>query len=143
MSNGHFTKMKVGIAAQQFREVAAVIRYLIEKSNLPPETEATAWFFELVFKWYMLMTAHHLVIALSLTDETKYEQAISTLDLALDVFRGLSIGVKKVWKPCQSGVLMSTSVVLKLHAFLLKECGYKFVFTGRHVQVCLENLFCN
>lgn len=36
---------------------------------------------------------------------------------------------------------MSTNIVLQLHRFLLKECGYKFVLMGSFVQDCLENLF--
>lgn len=106
VSNGHFTKMKVGIALQLFRESPAAIRYLIEKEKLPLEAETTAWFFEVVFRWYTLMTSRHPTVALSFVDHSKYEEAISDLNLATDVVRGMKIGVKKVWKPCQSGVLM-------------------------------------
>lgn len=87
------------------------------------------------------MTARHPVVALSHLDEAKYKQAISTLTLACDVIRCLKIGVKGVWKPCQTGVLMSTDVVMKLHRVLMDERGYTFVLTGRLVQDCLENLF--
>ncbi|KAH7958650.1 hypothetical protein HPB49_003807 [Dermacentor silvarum] len=45
VSNGHFTKMKVGVAVQLFREAPAAVRYLVEKKKLPPEAGTTAWFF--------------------------------------------------------------------------------------------------
>lgn len=41
VSNGHFTKIKVGITVQLFQEAPAAIRYLIEK-KLIPEAESTA-----------------------------------------------------------------------------------------------------
>lgn len=47
-SDSHFTKMKVGITVQMFREAPAGIRHLVNKGALPPETEATSWFFELL-----------------------------------------------------------------------------------------------
>ncbi|KAL1447013.1 hypothetical protein MTO96_044416 [Rhipicephalus appendiculatus] len=101
VSDGHFTKMKVGIAVQLFRESPDATRYFIEKKKLPADTETTAWFFELVFKWYTVMTGRHPVVALSFLDMQKYKEAISALDLASQVFRGLCIGVRKVWMPCQ------------------------------------------
>lgn len=45
VSNGHFTKMKVGIAVQLFREAPSAIRYFIRQNKLPVDAEATAWFF--------------------------------------------------------------------------------------------------
>lgn len=133
ISNGHFTKMKVGIAVQLFREAPAAIRYYIEIGKLSPEAETTAWFFGVIFKWFTIMTARHPSVALSLKNESKYEEAIAHLKLTMEVIEGLGIGVRKVWKPSQAGVLMSTTVVLQLHIFLLKERRYSFVLTGRMV----------
>ncbi|KAH7973694.1 hypothetical protein HPB49_004016 [Dermacentor silvarum] len=142
VSNGHFTKMKVGVAVQLFREAPAAIRYLVERKELPPEAGTTAWFFETIFKWgYTIRTARHHVVSLSLLNKIRYEEAISTLKLAVEVVESLGIGIKKVWKPCQAGVVMSTAVVLQLHDILLKKRGYTFFVTGRLAQDCLENLF--
>lgn len=87
------------------------------------------------------MTAWHLVVALSLLNKIRYEEAISTLKLTVEVVESLGIGIKKVWKPCQAGVVMSTAVVLQLHDILLKKRGYTFFLTGRLAQDCLKNLF--
>lgn len=81
VSNGHFTKMKVGVAVQFFREAPAGIRYLI-KQILDPEAETTAWFLELVFKWYTLISSRHPSTALSLEHMDKYHAAVDVLRLA-------------------------------------------------------------
>lgn len=141
VSTGHFTTMKVGIAVQFFREAPPGIRYLIQKGHLPVEAEATAWFLELVWKWYTLMSSRCPVVALSKIDPSKYQGAVDTLMLAQDTLRHMKMGPTAHWKPSQAGLLISTSVVLSLAEELLSLRGYKYLLTSRLIQDCLENVF--
>ncbi|KAH6938786.1 hypothetical protein HPB50_012647 [Hyalomma asiaticum] len=51
------------------------------------------------------------------------------------------MGNTSQWKPSQAGLMISTTVVLRLQAILLESEGYKFLLTSRMLQDCLENLF--
>lgn len=46
-SSGRFTKTKVNVAVQMFREAPPAIRYLIKIGEFEPEAEGAAWFLEL------------------------------------------------------------------------------------------------
>ncbi|KAL1419683.1 hypothetical protein MTO96_025030 [Rhipicephalus appendiculatus] len=133
--------MKVGIAVQFFRDAASTIRYLIGEGTLEPETETTVWFLELISKWYALMSSRHPSVALSLRDVTKHHAAVRTHRLALETIRGIHMGNTSQWKLSQAGLMISTTVVLRLQAILLESEGYKFLLTSRMLQDCLENLF--
>lgn len=141
VSNGHFTKMKVGVAVQFFREAPAGIRYLIKQNILDSKAETTAWFLELVFKWYTLMSSRHPSTALSLEHMEEYHAAIDVLRLASETIRGTNMGSTSQWKPSQAGLLIATTVILRLQDLLLRSEGYQFFLTSRLLQDCLENLF--
>uniref|UniRef100_A0A147BN90 Putative tick transposon n=1 Tax=Ixodes ricinus TaxID=34613 RepID=A0A147BN90_IXORI len=141
VKDGHFTKMKVSVAVQLFREAPPAIRYLIKQGKLPVEAETTAWFFDLLRKWHNLMSSRHPVLALSKADISKYEDAVGILHLAQDTVRNMKMGTTSHWKPSQAGLLISTSVVLSLSEELLNRYSYKYVLTGRLNQDCLENIF--
>ncbi|KAH6944586.1 hypothetical protein HPB50_004109 [Hyalomma asiaticum] len=51
------------------------------------------------------------------------------------------MGATSHWKPSQAGLLISTTVVLRLQELLLSDEGYEFFLTSRLLQDCLENLF--
>lgn len=55
-STGHFTEMKVGVAVQLFREAPPAIRFLVKEVLVEPEAETTAWYMELVSRWYAVMS---------------------------------------------------------------------------------------
>ncbi|KAG0415030.1 hypothetical protein HPB47_007804 [Ixodes persulcatus] len=46
LSDDHFTKMKMSIAVQFFREASVAIRYRVIQGQLPAQAETTAWFFD-------------------------------------------------------------------------------------------------
>lgn len=105
------------------------------------EADTTAWFFDLLRKWYSLMSSRHPVLALSKVDLSRYEEAVGILHLAQDTVRHMKMGMTSHWKPSQAGLLISTSVVLSLSEELLSKHRYKYVLTGRLNQDCLENIF--
>ncbi|KAH7950030.1 hypothetical protein HPB49_018801 [Dermacentor silvarum] len=141
ISKGHFTKMKVGIAVQFFKESPAAIRCLIREKVLEPEAETTAWFLELIAKWYKLMSSRHPSVALSCRDMAKYHAALHTLRLALETIQSMQMGSTSQWKPSQAGLMIAMTVVLRLQVILLKTDDYKFFLAGRLLQECLEKLF--
>ncbi|XP_049512244.1 uncharacterized protein LOC125940285 [Dermacentor silvarum] len=51
------------------------------------------------------------------------------------------MGLTAHWKPSQAGLLVSTTVVLRLSHELLNKLNYKYLLTGRLSQDCLENIF--
>ncbi|KAH7963526.1 hypothetical protein HPB52_021293 [Rhipicephalus sanguineus] len=53
----------------------------------------------------------------------------------------MSMGSTSQWKPSQAGLLISTTVVIRLQDILLNSEGYNFFLTSRLLQDCLENLF--
>lgn len=141
VSSGHFTKMKVGLAVQFFKETPAAIRYLVKEKILEQEAQTTAWFLELVSRWYTLMSSRHPSVSLSLEDMEKHYEAVCTLKLAINTFLGMNMGSTSQWKPSQAGLLITTTAVLQLQDILLSSEGYTFFLTGRILQDCLENLF--
>lgn len=141
VSKGHFSKMKVGVAVHFFRDAPAAIRYLIKQKVLKPRAETTAWFLELVSKWYTIMSSRHPSTALSLQNMDKYYSAIDTLKLAIETMKGMKAGGSGQWKPSQAGLLIATTVVLQLQDILLKSEGYEYFLTSRILQDCLEILF--
>ncbi|KAH9383997.1 hypothetical protein HPB48_025974 [Haemaphysalis longicornis] len=141
-SSGHFTKTKVNVAVQMFREAPPAIRYLIKIGEFEPEAEGAAWFLELVIvsKWYTLMSSRHPVVALSYFDRLKHEDAVKILELACTTFCRMNMGETAHWKPSQAGLLISTTVVLRLSEELLNKRGYRYLLRGRLIRIA-ENIF--
>ena len=50
---------------------------------------------------------------------------------------------KNLWKPIQTGVILSTSSILKLQENLFKNNYLKFLFTSRFSQNALKNSLTN
>lgn len=105
-STGHFTKMKVGVAVQLFRKAPQAIRFLIKEGVLKEEAETTAWFMELISKWYALMSSRHPTMALSRRSRAKYSEAPDTLHISMEAIRTMKIGATSHWKPSQADVLI-------------------------------------
>ncbi|KAH7937254.1 hypothetical protein HPB49_009620 [Dermacentor silvarum] len=53
----------------------------------------------------------------------------------------MQMGSTSQWKPSQAGLIVATTVVLRLQDVLLKTDDYKFFLTGRLLQDCLDNRF--
>ncbi|KAG0419305.1 hypothetical protein HPB47_004232 [Ixodes persulcatus] len=98
-----------------------------DMGQLPPEAESTAWFCELVSRWFTLVSSRHPVVALSHLDLQQPQTAIRTLDLT---FGQMKMGVTAYWKPLQAGVISSTTVVYPFQEDLLNEHGYAYLLTA-------------
>jgi hypothetical protein len=106
-----------------------------------PAYLTTAWFLDQVERWFYIMTSRHPSCALSKMNEVVYNDTITFLKDFMELFRNMAIGYKKLWKPSQTGVLISTQSMLNVQANLLENKSYKFILTSRFSQNCLENLF--
>lgn len=80
-------------------------------------------------------------LALGLLNRGAYEEAINHINKTVSVFRFMTVGIDKHWKPCQTGVIMACTSIIELQDYFLNKHSYKFVLTGRFCQCCLENLF--
>jgi hypothetical protein len=138
----HFDKMKVSFALSVFSpSVTAAIRLLVGMDKLHSSALTTAWFLETMNHWFDLMSSRHPVMALSRFNEEKYVAAIDFLRMVSDMFRDISIGDKGVWKPVQTGIILSTTSMIQVQHKLIVDGNFKFVLTSRFSQDCLENFF--
>lgn len=143
----HFEKMKVSCALHIIsHSVSTGLQFMLKnglvEKQLQKEFEDTAWFIELLNRWFDLMASRHAAMALSKCKPEKYHAANDQLKTVIDVFRMIRVGDGR-WKPYQSGVILTTTSVRLLAEELLgeEEDKLSFLMTGRLTQDCLENLF--
>lgn len=110
-------------------------------SKHQPELATTAWFINLVNKWFEPMTSQCPTLALSRSNPDLFAKRINHLMLMMRVFRSILIGDDGSWKTVQEGVLISTASILLLQEDLLGNRGYRFFLTARFTQDFVENLF--
>ena len=134
-----FQKMKVGLAAQLLsHSTASALRFAVEEKLLPVEALTTAWFIELLSKWFEACNARCCSQGLHATSGDK----INTLLLMLEITPKLSFSNDRCsWKPIQTGILISTTSILNLYAALVASGNIRFLLTSRLTQDALENLF--
>ncbi|KAJ4426849.1 hypothetical protein ANN_26648 [Periplaneta americana] len=137
----HFGKMEVCTSTNVVNHtVSSPLKFLAEELDKPAYL-TTAWFLDQVERWFHLMTSRHPMCALSKFNLNVYRDSIAFLKDFMDLFCNMEVGQKKIWKPSQTGVLISTQAMLELQANLLEDRQYKFLLTSRFSQDCLENLF--
>lgn len=140
LNPGQYEKMRVSHALHLFsKSVSAGLRYLVAREGRDTSYETTAWFIDLINKWFDLMSSRHPVMALSKSNSAAYQSARAHLNEVIDVINVLSIDARSAWKPVQTGIKLSTSSVLQLADSLLDSQPY--LLTSRLTQDCLENLF--
>lgn len=84
------------------------------------------------------MTARHFSLGIT---RNNYEEVRNTLSEMMEIMRSAKFGTDGKWKPFQRGFIVTTTSVLELSDYLLKEHGFDYVLAGRLLQDCLENLF--
>jgi len=132
--------MKVNKAKNVFLiDVSSTLEFLANE-NHKPEFLTTAWFVKSISRWFTLMTSRNCNVALGLKSKEKYDANVTFLREMINLFEKIKIGNKDIFKPVQRGIILSTTSVLNLVEYLLKDCNFKFVLTGRFTQDCLENL---
>ncbi|KAE8739848.1 hypothetical protein FOCC_FOCC014649 [Frankliniella occidentalis] len=135
-----FSKMNTSAACHIFdHKTGKAIEFLAEEGVFEEDSKTTAWFIELMNKWFTILTSRTPLHALSFKNMDKYNEAISMLGQVVEVFTHLSVG--DAWKPCQTHVIMATEALLSIQDYLLQEQGYDFVFMGRFTNDISENIF--
>lgn len=140
-----FNKMKVNKAKNVLsRDVSSAIKFYAEEKG-KPDFNTTAAFIEIMAKWFTLVTARTPKVALGKTNkektETKYNDSIVFLESIIELFRDIKIGYKRIFKPVQNGIIITTSSIIELSNYLINERNYQYVLAGRFTQDCVENLF--
>ncbi|XP_029836072.2 uncharacterized protein LOC115320100 isoform X2 [Ixodes scapularis] len=101
----YFDKMDVGSAYTFLNHaVGAAIKYLVQEGIIGEETLTRAWFLELVFKWFSLMTSRTIKLAVSELNPKKHEEAVTLLEKVGYIFSRLSF-----YKARIEGVLQTVS----------------------------------
>uniref|UniRef100_A0A147BVI5 Putative p-32 hm n=1 Tax=Ixodes ricinus TaxID=34613 RepID=A0A147BVI5_IXORI len=139
ISPGHYAKMKVGPAYTLFHhDTAAGLRYLVKLGRLDEEALTTAWFFEQVQRWFELMSSRTKVVAFS----HKAQAGLDFLKDFITLFQDLAIGSRvRVWKPIQTGVVLSTTSAMELQTMMVGDHQFEYLLFSRLSQDALENLF--
>jgi len=86
------------------------------------------------------MTSRYCGTALGLKNKEKYNANVTFLREMINLFERIKIGNKDIFKPVQKGIILSTTSIINLVEYLLKDRNFQFVLTGRFTQDCLENL---
>jgi len=138
LSPGQYQKMRVGMAAAVLSHTTATaLQFCASLNLLSQDVTTTAWFLDLVNKWFDAMNARLIKASLFRTSSQK----LASLHEMLDVIREVKFSGKACWKPIQSGIQLSTKTVLDLYSDLVTNGCYNFLMTGRLTQDCVENLF--
>lgn len=120
-------------------QVAAALKvFAIETKR--PEVLTTALYVENLTRWFKLVTARELQLALSKKNQDAYESALNFLNSFKYFIHRCRVGEKKRWKPWQAAIIMASDALLRLQDFFLCN-GYDFLFLSRFTQDCVENIF--
>lgn len=137
----HFEKMNVSLSVSLLnKSVASAILFHIANNNIAGEHKTTAWFLNIMYKWFKLMTDRYQKLALSYCKVDVYKDNINFLRDFLEIVRGITVS-NGGWKPFQSGLLLCTQTALDVQAEYLEKHNFKYLLLGRFTQDALENLF--
>lgn len=145
-SSGTFNKMKVNKAKNFLsRDVSTSLQFLATE-NSKQEYCTTAFFIEIVSKWFTLVTSRAPKVALGKTidnivSEKKFEESITFLESIIELFQEMKVGNGQQFKPVQRGVIITTKSIIELSIYLINEKGYLYVLAGRLTSDCVENIF--
>lgn len=102
--------MNVATAVHLFSyEVSASLKYMVTEMGRSQDYLTTAWFIELIDRWFYLLSSRHPASALSMHHEDAYTYALDHLKAVIEVTNQLQIGEKAQWKPVQAGIILSTT----------------------------------
>lgn len=140
-TKSHFQKMRVKSASHVLsHHVSTVLQFIAEEQGKPAFI-TSSWLVGRFVKWFAIITARNLALALSKKKETKFLETLNFLNEFIDLMGNLRFGAKGEWKPFQKGVIITTKSYIELATFLIEVRDYNFVFGGRFTQDCIENLF--
>jgi hypothetical protein len=145
LNTGHFNKMKVSHALNVLNWDVSCGMRLAAESTEDKSSLTTAFFIDMVSKWFKLISSRTTTLALSKFNLRVYQETLLFLDEFITLFSSLQVAPDKngkaLWKPIQTGVILTTKSILDLQNLFLNEKKYSFLLTSRFSQDCLENVF--
>jgi hypothetical protein len=106
--------MSVGLALRLIKnDTAGSLKYCVLQNKLPKEALVTAWFFEIVNKWFNIFTSRSRITAIT-KECNNFENKQQFLQEIINLFYGLKIGPKRAWKPVQTGVILASTNAIQL-----------------------------
>lgn len=114
-----------------------------KQNKIDKKCFTTAWFFEMMHKWFCVINCHSTILAVSHSKEEEYSNTISFLKEVMFVIETMKVDKNEYWKPFQTGILLATQTVLDIQDTYIIESNLKYPMLGRFTQDALENLFSN
>lgn len=116
--------------------------YIVGEETQEKDILSTAWFINLVNKWFFLMTARsESGGGWSLKCLDAYIHAQDFLHEFIYIFTFMKVGGKEALKPIQQGAIISTTSMMEIHEQYLYVKKFSFFLPGRINQDTLENFF--
>lgn len=126
-TKNHFQKMRVGNAKRLFSESVGSALEFLASDNPCDERLTTAYFTDILARWFYIMCGRSIDVALSYLNIDKYNEIINFLNDFIIFIETLKVGAGQ-WKPFQTAMLISTKTVIDLSFYLLNN-GFKFFFS--------------
>lgn len=149
LTTTQFNKMKVNKAVNVFNQSSSsALNYMSEKYD-DEQYKTTATFIEIISEWFTVITSRHASVALRkkigcIESENKFNEQINFLESIIELFKAVKIGKKKVvFKPVQTGILITTKSYIELTKYLIHERGFLYVLGSRFTNDFVEIVFSN
>lgn len=138
----NFQKMKVKTSYHVLHpDVSAGLKVVAEETG-EKELLTTAWFIDLVNKWFYLMTGRsESGGGWSLKCMEAYNESQYFLQEFISIFKVIQVGGNRAFKPIQQGAIISTTSMIEIHEYYLFTKKFSFFLPGRINQDTLENFF--
>lgn len=136
-----FDKMKVLNSTKYVNHTVAAALKAYSVQSGRKDILTTAYLIETASTWFTYMTSRNVITALNLGNVEAYNRAINSLHTFKTLIYDCKVGVKRLWKPWKSAVVLATDTILRLQDFVLREVGFDYFLPGRLTQDCLENIF--
>lgn len=115
---------------------------LVAKLNKKIEYLTTAWFIDILTKWFDIMTAKSPATALSKLNEETFNENLRFLNEFIDIIDQLEIKMEvDVSNTTKIGTLISTKSMIQLQQSLLNHKNFFYLLSSRFFSNYLENLF--
>lgn len=134
-----FQKMRVSTSTNLINTNCSNSLFLASSQSNDQTIVSTAWFVDTLSKWFAITKSR--ISGLGHLNMELYNDTTTFLRECIQIFRGLNIGDKIVFKPVQKGLILATSSLLEITEYLLSEEQFQYVLPGRFTNDAVENLF--
>ncbi|KYN22226.1 hypothetical protein ALC57_05381 [Trachymyrmex cornetzi] len=131
------------------KDVSSSLQFLSEERNIK-EYSTTATFIEIITKWFSLITSRYATLALGKNPANEnslqtYTKTVEFLESCIDLFCDMQIEKKEIFKPVQTGLMITTKSYIEITEYLITKRGFLYVLDNRarFSNDFVENLFSN